>query len=38
MDQGKNSCYLCQMFKTVLIFSFGVIVGLVGGVVFSATL
>jgi hypothetical protein len=33
MDQEKNSCYLCQMFKTIFIFTFGVMVGLIGAVI-----
>ncbi len=35
MSEAKP-CYLCQMFKTVLVFTFGVVVGLIAGAIFAA--
>lgn len=32
--EAKKPCYLCQIFRTVFVFTFGVIVGLVGAVIF----
>ncbi len=35
MNEAKP-CYLCNFFKNVLVFSFGVIVGIIAGVIFAS--
>jgi len=35
MDQPKKDCTVCRLFKNVFIFTFGVLVGIIGTILFA---